>query len=799
MPANITSVPRSFFADCTNLQKVELPAGITEINYAAFDSCKKLTSINKTNSLENVTFIGSRAFCNCESLKFGDLVLSENLYTIGTGNGYAFANCYGITSVTIPGNVYSIEWAAFMNCINLETVIIEEGVRVIESAFSGCTKLESVILPASVTELDQTFYDCTALKELYILSDNCHIADPIIPEHSNTAHHTVGIPGVTTIYANLSSTAETYARLNGFTFKELPQTCDYGYHTYETKVLVGATCTEHGLQETICTTCGKSEFDGATFLLCTGHSGTTGTCSECGLNIIAGGDFDDCSWALDSTGTLTVYTTVDYYPFATGAPWADYANQITKFVFADSVVGHQLEYVEGIAQHLHYPNLTTIVVGAYTEMAFMQAFDAPKLANFVISEKNTTYAVKNGVLIRNFSPSRPEVWYYPASLSATTYRTGPISFITEGALKYATNIEKLYIDATLLYPKDFQYMTSLTDLYIFSEEWILPSSAMAKLGDPAKVTLHGVPGSMVQQIADEYGYKFVELTQCDINGVHSNTVLSGQLAPTCTTAGYSGDTHCTLCDEVSSRGEAIPATGHLWDKGTEKDGKFVYLCLTCGETKEQKLPSGMSVQLSGTPVANVLTEEEVKLVEAGASVEVYLSVNDISESVSAEEKALVAQQLGEYTVGLYLDIDLFKQIGDNQPVAVTETNGKIQISVKIPQSLLNTDKNITRSYKIVRIHEGVAEILDGTFNAATKEFTFETDAFSTYTIIYLDSEKTAESTKPSNPAESTKPTQPESESDVPPTGDTSNLVLWSMLLMISAMSVVLLNKKKQYS
>lgn len=45
---------------------------------------------------------------------------------------------------------------------------------------------------------------------------------------------------------------------------------------------------------------------------------------------------------------------------------------------------------------------------------------------------------------------------------------------------------------------------------------------------------------------------------------------------------------------------------------------------------------------------------------------------------------------------------------------------------------------MTREYKIIRLHDGVTDVLSGSFNESTNEFTFETDKFSTYAIAYAD-------------------------------------------------------------
>ena len=87
---------------------------------------------------------------------------------------------------------------------------------------------------------------------------------------------------------------------------------------------------------------------------------------------------------------------------------------------------------------------------------------------------------------------------------------------------------------------------------------------------------------------------------------------------------------------------------------------------------------------------------------------------------------------------MYLDISLYKQIGSDAAVRVTETNGEISISIAIPKELLNSNSAVTRTYRMIRIHDNAAKLLEGSFDAKTGYFTFKTDAFSTYVLVYED-------------------------------------------------------------
>lgn len=85
---------------------------------------------------------------------------------------------------------------------------------------------------------------------------------------------------------------------------------------------------------------------------------------------------------------------------------------------------------------------------------------------------------------------------------------------------------------------------------------------------------------------------------------HESIRVTGQKAATCTENGYTGDTVCTECGQVLSRGESIPALGHSYTSSvtkeptTEQEGVRTYTCSRCGDTyteKMEKLPKEMGL------------------------------------------------------------------------------------------------------------------------------------------------------------------------------------------------------------
>ncbi|MCH5351767.1 MAG: leucine-rich repeat protein [Clostridiales bacterium] len=74
------------------------------------------------------------------------------------------------TSLTVPSVVTYIADYAFKDCINLETVVIDDNISSIgKEAFSGCTKLKSVTLPTELSAIQEyTFKNCASLEEIDI-------------------------------------------------------------------------------------------------------------------------------------------------------------------------------------------------------------------------------------------------------------------------------------------------------------------------------------------------------------------------------------------------------------------------------------------------------------------------------------------------------------------------------------------------------------------------------------------------------------------------------------------------------
>ena len=110
----------------------------------------------------DVTSIGEYAFFNCTGLT--SVTIPNSVTSIGE---YAFNWCNRLTSVTIPNSVTDIGKRAFENCIYLTSVTIPNSVTSIgNSAFYGCG-LTSVTISNSVTSIGSlAFSDCSGLTSI---------------------------------------------------------------------------------------------------------------------------------------------------------------------------------------------------------------------------------------------------------------------------------------------------------------------------------------------------------------------------------------------------------------------------------------------------------------------------------------------------------------------------------------------------------------------------------------------------------------------------------------------------------
>lgn len=151
---------------------------------------------------------------------------------------------------------------------------------------------------------------------------------------------------------------------------------------------------------------------------------------------------------------------------------------------------------------------------------------------------------------------------------------------------------------------------------------------------------------------------------------------------------------------------------------------------------------------NGNLAEQILTAEEIQNIRtSGESVAFSLTVKDVTADAGyLEEKKQIDLYKGNKSIALYFDIGLTKTIGSTPVQSVTETNGEITITLKLPIELINTDSQVARSYYIARYHNGEVKWIPCEYNATAGTISFKTDKFSVYALGYHDQAATSGNT-----------------------------------------------------
>ena len=159
---NVGMIGEGAFSNCSSLDNISIPEGISIIEDTAFFDCSNLKSIDIPKS---VTEISDGAFSGCTSIQ--NIDIPDNISRIGS---QSFSGCSSISNLTIPEDIKMIGESAFSNCTSLESVSLPQGIDFLaDGMFSGCSKLDSVSIPDSVVVLGNgTFLGCKNLSEIVI-------------------------------------------------------------------------------------------------------------------------------------------------------------------------------------------------------------------------------------------------------------------------------------------------------------------------------------------------------------------------------------------------------------------------------------------------------------------------------------------------------------------------------------------------------------------------------------------------------------------------------------------------------
>lgn len=166
LPASLTELPKNAFKGCTSLKEIIVPSQCIVINESAFEGCTSLQRIefkmfedrdhNVSDTLHGAITIGKNAFKGCA--KLNEITNQERLTTIYDN---AFEGCTSLTDIDLTQLRVTGAYA-FKDCTNLTNVKTVSATNIGEYMFFGCTKLESFTFKGSKLNVG-AFMGCTNL------------------------------------------------------------------------------------------------------------------------------------------------------------------------------------------------------------------------------------------------------------------------------------------------------------------------------------------------------------------------------------------------------------------------------------------------------------------------------------------------------------------------------------------------------------------------------------------------------------------------------------------------------------
>ena len=185
IPQSVTSIGNGAFSGCSGLTSITIPQSVTSIGNNAFYNCPDLTKVTlNSNEVVSKSFSSSFTFKNIFGSQVSEYILGDEIISIGN---YAFKDCSGLKSVTIPNSVTSIGNYSFSGCVfekkyfinnsslNAEennywgAIIVEYGSIINKGVLTKYLgNLYSVVIPSNVTSIESSAFSSKPTKVIWL-------------------------------------------------------------------------------------------------------------------------------------------------------------------------------------------------------------------------------------------------------------------------------------------------------------------------------------------------------------------------------------------------------------------------------------------------------------------------------------------------------------------------------------------------------------------------------------------------------------------------------------------------------
>lgn len=338
LPEGLKTVGEGFLYHCISLTSVVIPASVTEMGDRPFSGDWALKTVEIKG---NVPRLSNYSFHECDALQ--EVLITGSVGTIGDD---AFKELDSLERVQIASGLKTIGKRAFWLCDNLTTVSLPDGVTSIgEEAFKECSSLTTINLPNSITTIGANAFNGTKL------TGPLNIPSSLVSLGDNAFHGCSGLTGTLVFPAAMENiSTNVFAGCSGIEEIILPR----GVLT----IGAGAFNNCSGVQRLWLTnsiqSIGANAFNGMKNLKKVYFSGTIsewetgiqwadkgyqmGVAITTNEEIASGSCGEALTWSLNAAGDLTVSGTGDMTDFAaTGAPWAEYRDQVKLVIVGRGV------------------------------------------------------------------------------------------------------------------------------------------------------------------------------------------------------------------------------------------------------------------------------------------------------------------------------------------------------------------------------------------------------------------------------------------------------------------------------
>ena len=203
-----------------------------------------------------------------------------------------------------------------------------------------------------------------------------------------------------------------------------------------------------------------------------------------------------------------------------------------------------------------------------------------------------------------------------------------------------------------------------------------------------------------------------------------------------------------------------------------------------------------------------LTEDEWNQLQEGKEIGIILQMQAADQEKYAQDIAAANAALNAngQTLGMLLDISLFKTLDGRKMEPVNETKQPVRLILDVPEQLRG-NADVVRTFFVIRVHDGQAEILpdldreDGTI-------TMDNDKYSLFAIAYKDEGKKQENnddpskndgnsgSSGSGSSGGSGNSGSDSQTSSVATGDTAPVAAMMILVILAAAVCILVVRKK---